>query len=140
MLSFKLKQIGLALCLMASLLIGHASACTCTHQEENSGAAETFSPHSDGSIEETTAAGSTGNAVDDDCICSVDPPPPVVVSRPETSPHQNDNNAEIAAATLSALEFAAVSVSDTPELAFVCTRSTSRDLDALLPARAPPRL
>jgi hypothetical protein len=33
MTSFGIKQIGLSLCLMASLFVGAASACTCSHHE-----------------------------------------------------------------------------------------------------------
>ena len=108
-MSLRFKQIGIAFCLMVSLLIGDGSACTCSHHDESADASENIWHHSDGSVVETAEAESTENAVDDDCTCAVDQRPPVVVSKPETDIHTPDNNVVRAGEILPDLEFAAVS-------------------------------
>ena len=76
MATFRIKQIGLTLCLMASLLVGSVSACTCVHHEadaqpqvplchQHSAGAE-IEDHRDSAVENTSFC----VAADDDCICA----------------------------------------------------------------------
>ena len=76
MVSFRIKQIGLTLCLMASLLVASVSACTCVHHEAD---AQPQAPlchqHSAGAeIEDDrgSAVENTSYCVgeDGDCICA----------------------------------------------------------------------
>jgi len=79
MTSFRLKQIGLALCLMMSLLIGHASACTCPHHAENE--AVESDCHSHHGSAEMAEAVDDADACDTSCICFVEQPSPYVASQ-----------------------------------------------------------
>src|SRR5688572_5263588 len=71
MTSFKLKQIVLAICLMASLSLGSFAACMCSHHEAKSEQAET-SCHGPGQTPvDKVDVPSTDDALDVLCRCFV---------------------------------------------------------------------
>ena len=136
MFSHKLKQIGLALCLMASLLIGSASACTCSHHHEKTKSAE-MSCH--GSHEEAVVE-TNSSTVEAGCVCFVNQPTPGVVSKSENKKFQDDNSRLDPAPVVPDLDFAASASLQHLSPEFDRTVSYSNALRSLLPARAPPRL
>ena len=141
MTSFKLKQIGLALCLMASLLLGSASACTCSHHEEKAKTPETscHGSHHE-TMAEMTDAANDANTVDAGCVCFVNQPTPAVTSKPDSKNLKADKN--ISNSDQPVPDLAIVGVVSfqhfSPE--FDRTLSYSNALRSLLPSRAPPRL
>jgi len=138
MTGYKLKQIGAALCLIATLLIGSASACTCSHHEETPQAHE-LSCH--GSHHETTVnTSATGNSVEAGCVCFVNQPTPAVVSKSESNKSKTDKSISKSDQPVPAIEFGAAAAVQHVSLEFDRTLSYSNVLRSLLPARAPPRL
>lgn len=139
-MSFRLKQIGLTLCLVVSLLVGAASACACSHHQETK-KAEEISCHGNGHEEtEVVDVPVVTTTVDADCTCSVEKPSPVIVSKSETKKSKIGGDVAEVSAEVSAAEFISVAAthSDFPETVRQFSRSTI--LESLLPARAPPRL
>lgn len=141
MISFRLKQFGLALCLLASLLVGSASsACICSHHQEKEKSSE-ISCH--GVIHESVekvVTPLTGNAFEVDCNCFVNQPAPFVVSKSETKKHKADKNAVNSDQAIPELKFSASSAFHIVFPEFDPDLSYSDVLNSLLPARAPPRL
>ena len=137
-MSFRLKQMGMALCLMASLLIGHALACTCSHHEENEAAETDCHSHHDssGNIE----ISETGNSVDDSCICVVEQPSPYVTSKSASKELKSNNPVAGSGQLVPDLEFVAVIGRGESTSVFANDLSYSNTLKSLLPSRAPPRL
>src|SRR5260370_39197222 len=84
MTSYKLKHVGLALCLIASLLLGSASTCTCAHHEEKANAPETSCHGSNHEVKAETDASIDVDAVDSGCVCFVNQPSPAVGSKSES--------------------------------------------------------
>lgn len=137
---FGLKQIGLAVCVMASLLVGSASACMCSHHQVRKQAVKT-SCH--GVSHETAVAGdkrTAGKAFDVDCTCRVNQPTPVVISKTEEKRSKAEKKiaGEPVPARVELLETAAAHATDVPP--FYEGPTYSYTLASLLPSRAPPRL
>ena len=140
-MSFRIKQIGLALCLMMSLLIGHASACACSHHVEKK-AVESSDCHSHNKTAEaqTVEAVNDSNACDTDCVCLTEQPSPYIA---ENSISKNFNATDAAAnaeQVVSDIEFRPSTAYAESSSEFVNDLSYSTTLKSLLPARAPPRL
>lgn len=138
MTSFRLKQIGLALCLMASLLIGHASACTCSHPEETN--TSDIDCHSHHESAENADIQESGDAIDDNCICVVEYPSPYAAASPVSRELRSNDPITTPEDIATAPEFLAVRMSGEPTPVFTRDLTVSNTLKALLPARAPPRL
>ncbi|MEO6656501.1 MAG: hypothetical protein ABIO36_10505 [Pyrinomonadaceae bacterium] len=137
MTSIKLKQIGLALCLMASLLLGSASACTCAHHEETKAAETDCRSHRDSTLNAETAE--TANAADDECICSVDNRSPYAASKSESRELHSRDAVAKPATVIPRIELVSLVTSNLSSK-FVSDLSYSYTLRSLLPSRAPPRL
>lgn len=138
MVSFKLKQIGLALCLMVSLLTASPAACTCSHPEEaQTGDSECHSHH-----EETENLEPLGDGVsaDDSCICAVDQRSPYIASKSESKELKSKNGIANAEQIIPDLRFVAVTTFYSVSPDFSNDLSYSNALKSLLPSRAPPRL
>lgn len=138
-MSFRLKQIGLSLCLIASLLVGSASACACAHHQETE-KAEEISCHGSGHEKPDVVEVPAGTpAFDADCLCLVAQPAPVIVSKSETKKTKAaSETAETPKVSLA--KFISVSSANSPPPETVRHFARSRILESLLPARAPPRL
>lgn len=133
---FRVKQIGLALCLMMSLLIGHASACACSHHVEKK-AVETSDCHS--ATAETVETSNDGNACDTSCICATDQPSTYLAANSISKKSNIADAAEKIEPVVFNIELRASSYTEvSPE--FISDLSYSNTLKSLLPSRAPPRL
>jgi len=138
-MSFKIRQIGLALCLMASLAVGHISACTCSHHERPK-VVEESDCHSHHQKAEKVEVASDANICDDDCTCAVQQPSPVVASKsPSKEINSSDENVE-PEQIINGVEFVAISSYRAPTYDRTSDLSYLNTLKSLLPARAPPRL
>lgn len=141
MTSYKLKQIGLVLCLMASLLFGSASACPCSHHEEKAKTPETSCHGSNHEMmAEMAEAASDANAVDAGCVCAVNQPTPAVTSKSESKSFTVDQNISTPAQVVPEFEFVAIALIQHVPSESDRTLLYSNTLRSLLPARAPPRL
>lgn len=140
MMSFRLKQIGLALCLVASLLVGSASACMCSHHEDKAKSTEISCHGVNHESVEKVEHPITGNAFEGDCICFVNQPAPFIVSKSESKKLKADKDSANSHQGVHDLEFVAASVVHLEPPALDRDLSYSNVLQALLPSRAPPRL
>lgn len=140
-MSFRIKQIGLALCLVMSLLIGHASACACSHHVEKK-AVETSDCHSHQETAEaqTVEADNDSNACDTDCVCLTGQPSPYIAANPISKKFNTTDAAVNAEEVVSSIEFFTAIAYANSSSEFVNDLSYSNILKSLLPARAPPRL
>jgi len=130
MTSFRLKQIGLSLCLMVSLLTATASACMCSHHQEKHKATENYCHGLDhGSIE----TDGTSNAVN--CICFVGQSTPVLVARSENTRLKADKKISNSDLTVPDAKLVAVTPVDALSVEFARDFSYSTALESLLPAR-----
>ena len=138
---FRIKQIGLALCLMMSLLIGHASACACSHHVEKK-TVESSDCHSQHKKDnaQTVDAVNDGDACDTNCICLTDQAAPYVAANAVNKNFYGDSAAADAEQVVSDGESQAVPSHAVVLLEFVSDLSYSNTLKSLLPSRAPPRL
>lgn len=138
MITFRLKQIALVLCLMASLLTAVPAACTCSHHEEAK--AVKTDCHSQHEAVNSTETVETGNAIDESCVCTVAQRAPLAASGSFTKDLKASDPAAHSGEIITDFEFEA---SASFYLAPAISRtdlSYSSTLRALLPARAPPRL
>ncbi len=138
MVSFKLKQIGLALCLMASLLIGNSSACTCSRHDEAKASENDCHSHHESA--ENADIAETDNAVDDSCICIVQQPSPYLGSRSVSKELKSNDPVANSEQIIPDPEFVATTRPGGSSLVFASNLSYSNTVESLLPARAPPRL
>ena len=140
MTSYNLKEIGLALCLMASLLLGSASACPCSHHQEKPQAPE-MSCH--GSHHEAMAdadASTNSNAVDAGCVCFVNQPTPAVTSKSESKNLKTDKSLSNPDRVVRDAEIVAAASVQHLSPDFDRALSYSNALRSLMPSRAPPLL
>lgn len=138
MVSFRLKQIGLALCLMVSLLTASPAACTCSHPEEaKTSDSQCRSQHEASENIETSGA---GVAVNDSCICAVDQREPFTASKSESKELKPAKAIANVQQIIPDLRFVAVSTFPSFAPEFSNNLSYSSTLRSLLPSRAPPRL
>ncbi len=136
--TFRLKQIGLVLCLMASLITAAPAACACSHHEEAK-VAETDC-HSQHETPESAETVERGNAFDESCICAVAVRTPIVASKSEGKKFKVHDSAALPNENLADLEYsAAASFYLAPSIPTINLLYSSA-LRSLLPARAPPRL
>jgi hypothetical protein len=140
-MNFRIKQIGLALCLMMSLLIGHASACMCSHHVEKK-VIESSDCHSQGETvkTETAATADEGNACDTSCVCSTEQFSPYVASNSVSKKFMAADETANSAQAFSDIEFRAATAYVESATEFANDLSYSNTLKSLLPSRAPPRL
>jgi hypothetical protein len=138
MTSFRMKKIGLALFLMMSLLIGHASACTCPHHVENKPAEPDC--HSHHPSTEMVEARGDGNVCDAECVCSVDQRSPSVASKAPSKEFKANDKPVQSEQVVPNIEVVALASSSGSLPTFDTNLSCSTTLKSLLPSRAPPRL
>lgn len=136
MTTFRLKQIGLALCLMASLLTASPAACICSHHDETETVEVDCHSHH-GSAEPEA---SNANSVDESCICAVEQPLPRLASKSENTDFRSQNDGLRTEQIIPDLQYVAVNSFRSLPAEFTSRRSYSSTLRLLLPARAPPRL
>ena len=138
MTRFRIKQVGLALSLMASLVVGHAAEpCACSHHEQvKTIEADCHSRHDQ---TPSAAVAEDGTALDTDCTCVVQRATPYASAK---SANKKFKSKDFAAGSgeLAGVEFVAIVnfIKPLPELEN--NLSYSNALRSLLPARAPPRL
>jgi len=137
---FRLKHIGLAVCLMASLLVGSASACMCSHHQVKKQAVKTSCHGVVHQAVDALETAGTGDAMDVDCTCRVNHPTPVVVSRTEEKKAKAEKRSADSPifVQLPTPETTAAQPCDIPHVDL--DLSYSHVLKSLLPSRAPPRL
>ncbi len=139
MSTFRLRQIGLVLCLMASMLAAVPAACACSHHEETK-VVETdcHSQHETSKPAETVE---TGIAVDESCVCAVAQRTPFVTTSKTFSKDLKAGDA-VALADKKESDFAFVAATSFYVAPPISTNNLlfSSTLRSLLPARAPPRL
>ena len=138
MTSFRLKQIGLALCLMASLLTASPAACTCSHHEESK--VTDADCHSHHETADTTQAANDLDVVDDDCICVIDQREPYVASKSESKELKVLDTLSKPEQIASIPEFVAVAKHSFATRVFAHNLFYSTIFKSLLPSRAPPHL
>ena len=141
MKSLRLKQIGLALCLVASLLVGSVSACSCSHHQQNEVTATSSchaASHNAAAAESLT--GQAGTSIDEDCTCFVNQPSPYIVNKSENK--KATDSKDIADAMPAQLEFKASSNAVASPVKSLYSQSSlySLQLASFKPSRAPPRL
>ena len=137
-MSFRLKQMGLALCLMTSLLIGHASACSCSHQVESKAVEPDCHSHHE-AAEKVEAVGD-GDACEADCICFVEQPSPYAASKTPCKEFKTNDKLAKSQQVIPDIEFVTVTGDAESSPEFVSNLSYSHTLRSLLRSRAPPRL
>lgn len=139
-MNVRIKQIGLALCLMMSLIIGHASACMCSHHVEKK-VVETTDCHSKHQPvkAETVETTNDGIACDTNCVCSTEQFSPYVIANP-VSKKFSATDATANATNLADIEFRVTSAYTASPPRLINDLSYLDTLKSLLPARAPPRL
>ena len=136
---FRIKQIGLALSLMASLVVGHAAAaCACSHHEQVETVKTDCHSHRDQKPKVPVADG--GIAFDKNCICVVQRATPYASTKSANKKFKSKDFAAGSREPASGIEFVLDPkfIEPLPELA--SNLSYSNTLRALLPVRAPPRL
>jgi hypothetical protein len=140
-MGFRLKKIGLALCLMMSLLISHASACECSHHVEKK-AVESSECHLHHETAETkmVEAVNDSNACDTDCVCLTELPSSYIAENPVSKNFSTTDAAAKAEQVVLDIEVRAATVYAESSSEVVNNLSYSNTLKSLLPARAPPRL
>lgn len=138
MTSFGLKQIGLALCLVASLLTASPAVCACSHHLETK--APENECHAGHEMPQDVEAADIGNSVDESCICAVEQRSPYVGATSEGKELKSKDAISNAELIVRDLDFVAVNTTPPLSLGFVSDLSYSYTLRSLLPARAPPRL
>lgn len=138
-MSFRIKQIALALGLMMSLLIGHASACACSHHVEKK-AVESLDCHlHHKAAAQTAEAVNDSNACDTDCVCLTSLPSPYIAQNSTSKNFISDATAKVVHVILD-INFRVVVAYAGSSSEFANDLSYSYTLKSLLPARAPPRL
>ena len=137
-MSFRIKRIGLALCLMMSLLIGHASACVCSHHVEKK-AVESSDCHSLHESAQMVEDAGDGNVCDPGCVCVTEQSSPYAASKSPSKKFKSNDKPARSQQAISHIEFAVTANTELPP-EFVNDLSYSDTLKSLLPARAPPRL
>ncbi len=139
-MNFRIKQIGLALCLMMSLAVGHVSACACSHHVEKK-VVESSDCHSHHETAEaqTVETVNDSNACDTGCVCRTEQRSPFIAVNP-ISKKIIAEAASNPAHVVSQIEFRVASAYSELSPEFVTDLSYSNTLKSLLPSRAPPRL
>lgn len=138
MRTFRIKQIGLVLCLMASLLTAVPAACTCSHHEETK-AVETDC-HSQHEAINPIETAETGNAINESCVCAVAQRAPLAASRSLSKDLKVSDPAAHSDEFATDFEFVAAASFYVAPAMSGNDLSYSSTLRSLLPARAPPRL
>ena len=139
MTRFRIKQVGLALSLIASLVVGHAAAaCACSHHEQVKTVETDCHSHQDQNP--TIPITDGGTAFDTDCICVVQRAIPYASAKSASKKFKSKDFAAGSQELGSGIEFVVYLkfIEPLPELDD--NLSYSNTLRALLPVRAPPRL
>jgi hypothetical protein len=135
---FRARQIGLAFCLLASLLVSHVPACVCSHHQET--AADEIDCHAAHEAAAGTDTATDQASVDTDCICVVEQSASSTAVRPSEKKSVLGDTAAALAEFTQNPEIAPMAGGVDEPPAFVRTRLYSSIQKSLLPARAPPRL
>lgn len=139
MRSIRPKRFVLALCLMAAMFVGSASACTCSHHQEQvvSSDASCHSSHH-GSTEnvDTSAA---DNAFEVECVCAVNTSTPLTASKSEIKELKPEKGASSSDQAAPDHNLIATPVAVLARSHLGRELSYSNVLETLLPSRAPPR-
>ena len=130
------KHIGLALCLMMTLIIGNVSACACSHHVEKK-ALETFDCHS--TTAESVGTSNDGNACDTSCVCATNQPSTSAAASSISNKSNITDAAEKIEPVAFNIELGVGAYAEVPS-EFANDLSYSNTLKSLLPSRAPPRL
>lgn len=141
MTSFRVKQIGLALCLMMSLLIGHSSACACSHHVEKKliESSDCHSQHETAQAQ-TVEKVNNNDACDTNCICRTEQPLAYLAANPINKKFNATDATANALQGVSDIEFRVAAACTESSSELVNDLSYSNTLKFLLPSRAPPRL
>ena len=139
-MTFRVKQIGLAICLIASLLIVSVSACSCAHNQDTakSSGDSCHSSHQQLVNGEERSVAST--SIDVDCICFVSVPSPLIAAKSDVKKFGASDGVPVSDEVVfdPLLLTSSTSRSSKPEYARNFSYST--DYQSFKPSRAPPRL
>ncbi len=139
MTRFRIRQVGLALSLMASLVVGHAAAaCACSHHEQVKTVETACHSHQDQDPTIPTTDGAS--AFDRDCICVVQRATPYAFTKSANKKFKSKDFAGGSQELGSGIEFVVKLTFIEPLPNLDDDLSYSNTLRALLPVRAPPRL
>lgn len=140
MTSFRLTQIGLSFCLMASLLVGSVSACACSHHQPKV-AAEPPSCHSSSHVEasEAKTAEELSGSFKAGCNCFAASPGPAIFSKSENKKAVTEKAADAAMTNVELSGAARIVSAPIPDFDKPFFFDPTHFL-ASGPSRAPPRL
>jgi hypothetical protein len=139
MTRFRIKQVGFALSLMASLVVGHAAAaCACSHHEQVKTVETDCHSHQDQSPKLPIADG--GTAFDRDCTCVVQRATPYASAKSANKKFKAKDPGAGSGEPATGIEFVVNLKFKEPLPELDNNLSYSNTLTALLPVRAPPRL
>jgi hypothetical protein len=138
MTGFRIRQIGLALCLMMTLAIGHVSACGCSHHVEKE--AVKADCHSHLQTTRTTETDGGSDVCDTSCICLAGQATPYIVTKSTSKEFKAKDKLVQSQQADAEIEFVAIKRFVDRSPAFVAGVSYSTTLKSLLRSRAPPRL
>src|SRR5687768_4137225 len=134
----RLKRIGLAICLMASLVSASPAACLCSHHEDTK-APETDC-HSQHEAVKQAETSTSGDVLEESCVCAVAQRMPVLTSKSGGKERKPSEDVSFPIQLVQPAEFVVVDISRScsPDLARSALYSGT--INPLLPSRAPPRL
>ena len=135
-MSFRLKKIGSALCLVAFLLVGSASACICSRIQEMADSCHGSHEKSVETDEHVVESAS----VDFECSCFVNASLPSIVVKWDTKELKVNKGISNSDQLMLDPEFLVISTVQGLKPEYSRNFSYSTDYRAFRPARAPPRL
>ena len=131
-----MRQFGWVLCLMASLAIGHVSACACSHHDETKAVETDCASHH----RPTQQTKTDGLVCDTSCVCLTEQQSPFIASKAPTTEFKTLHDAAGIGPGHAKPRFIAGSFSTEPVPIAARRPFHSALFRSLLPARAPPRL
>jgi len=129
----------MSLGLIASLLMGHSSACSCSHHVENE-TVEASDCHSHHDETKASEAISDSDACDVGCVCVVEQPSPFASSKAPAKEFKAADEPATVAAFLADVDFVEVASRTQEAPSLFHDLSYSSTLKSLPLSRAPPRL
>lgn len=139
-MSFRLKQIGLALFLMTSLLVAGVSACTCSHHQETAESFHDLGHGSHGESIENAKHSLPRASSDDEYVCVANVRAQSVLAKSDIKELKVSESISNSDQVMPDPEFLAVSTVQAPKSEYAGNFSYSTDYQAFRPSRAPPRL
>jgi hypothetical protein len=137
-MSFRPKQIAVVLCLVTSLLVGSASACLCSHHQPRAESDESSCHSGHESQAQNSNGGSTGDVLDDTCVCFVTHPTRGAATKSGSEKAKAEKNLP-GATSLGPPSDLTLLVSHPPNFD-IRRESYVNIFESLKPSRAPPRL